>query len=213
MKTYWDYSEKERSNMSREQIEALLDVELMTKGAKKIEAPSLKTIKEVKVAMEMWFEVDGTFFKTAELAQQFLTLDPRHSTYDYACGYDYQYAKEIRPQIEQKQLYSRQELLNLATTLKENKAAKEYNEGATSTYEKEKKEMDKVLDGVWEDWYECKQKAEKHKAVFATSVEYLKLTNDDIDLANAFLKKVYTEQEIKDAEMWFGVDKLEETNV
>ena len=207
MRTYWDYSEKERSEMKREEVEALLDVELMTKGVKKIDAPILKPIKKVEVATEIWFEVDGVFFKTAELAQQFLVLDPRKSTYEYGCGYDYHYACEIELKIKQTTLYSRQELLNLSTVLKENKAAKEYNESASSVYEKQEKEVNRVLSGVWEDWYQCQEKAEKHKRVFTTAAEYLKLTNEDQDLADAFLKKVFSEEEIREANTWFDKDE------
>ena len=53
MKTYWDYSEKERAKLTEEEIKELLDVELMTKGIKKITAPELKVIQEVKVNTEV----------------------------------------------------------------------------------------------------------------------------------------------------------------
>ncbi len=203
MKTYWDYSEKERSEMMEEQVRSLLDVELMTKGVKKVEAPILKPIQSVKVATEIWFEVNGAFFKSAELAQQFLALDPRKSTYEYSCGYDYRYACVIEPKIEQTQLYSRQELLNLATILQENKAAKDYNEQATTEYEKQKKETDKVLEGVWSNWYECRKEAAEHKKLRDTYDEYVTLTKGDIALAETFLKKVYTEEEVQATREWF----------
>ena len=207
MKTYWDYSEKERSLMTREDVSNLLDTELMTKGVKKVIAPVLKPIKDVKIETETWFEVDGTFFKSAEQAQSFLALDPRKSTYEYSCGYDYHYACELDPKIEQKQLYSRQALLNLSTILKENKASKEYNEKVTNEYEKQMKEVNNVLSEVWEDYYACQEKAAKHQAVITTRNEYLTLTKQDKALAETFLSKVYSQKEIQEADKWFGEEE------
>ncbi len=199
MKTYWDYNEKERAKLTEEEIRELLDVELMTKGVKKITVPVLKPIQEVSVASEIWFEVNGTFFKDAETAQKFLTLDPRKSTYDYACGYDYHYACPIEQKIEQKTLYSQQGLLNFATILKQNKQAKEENQELTSDYEKNIKEQNKVLDCVWEDWYGCRDRACELKKIVDTKVEYLRMADNNEDIAMEFLKKIYSEEDIKEA--------------
>ena len=199
MKTYWDYKEKERARLTEEEVRELLDVELMTKGVKKIIAPILKPIQEVKVNTEIWFEVDTVFFKDAETAQKFLTLDPQKSTYDYACGYDYHYACPIEQNIEQKKLYTQQDLLNLATILKQNKQAKEENEKLTSAYEKDIKEQNKVLDAVWSDWWKCKDRACELQKIVDTKTEYLKMTDGNEEIAMGFLKKIYTEEDIKEA--------------
>lgn len=204
MKTYWDYSERERSRMTQEEVQGLMDVELMTKGVKKIEAPVLKEIKAVSVGKEVWFEVDGVYFKSADDCQKFLALSPKKAMYDYACGYDYTYATEIDTRIEQKELYSRQGLLDLATVLKENKAAKEYNEKVTNEYEKAVKGVLKVTNGVWEDWYVCRDKAARLKGVINTSAEYVRLADGNKEVARQFLLKIYTEDEIKEAEEWFN---------
>lgn len=199
MKTYWDYSEKERAKLTEEEIKGLLDVELMTKGVKKITAPILKPIQEVSVASEIYFEVDGVFFKDAETAQRFLTLDPKKSVYDYACGYDYHYACPIKQTIEQKTLYSQQGLLNLATILKQNKQAKEENERLTSDYDKAIKEQNKVLNEVWSDWWRCKERDCELQKIIDTKTEYLKMTDNNEDMTMAFLRKIYNEEDIKEA--------------
>lgn len=199
MKTYWDYTEKERAELTEEEVRGLLDVELMTKGVKKITVPVLKSIQEVSVASEIWFEVDGIFFKDADTAQKFLTLDPRKSTYDYACGYDYHYACPIEQKIEQKTLYSQQGLLNLSTVLKQNKQAKEENEKLTSAYDKDIEEQNKILDAVWSDWWRCRDRASELQKIVDTKAEYLKMTDNNEDMALDFLKKVYSEEDIKEA--------------
>lgn len=199
MKTYWDYAEKERAKLTEQEVSNLLDVELMTKGVKKIIAPELKPIQEVSIASETWVEVDGVFFKTADLAQKFLALDPRKSTYEYACGYDYHYACPLEQKIEQKSLYAHQDLLNLATVLKQNNQAKEENIKLTEAYNKNIKEQEKILNYVWEDWWNCKRRAEELNRIIATKQEYLKMADDNEDLAMAFLKKIYSDEDIKEA--------------
>ncbi len=199
MKTYWDYSEKERTKLAEEEVRSLLDMELMVKGVKKIVAPMLKPIQEVSVNTEIWFEVDGVFFKDAETAQKFLALDPKKSTYEYACGYDYHYATSIEQNIEQKKLYKHQDLLNLATILKQNKQAKEENEQLTSAYEKNIKEQNKVLDAVWSDWWRCRDRACELQKIVDTKTEYLRMADGNEEIAMDFLKKIYTEEDIKEA--------------
>jgi len=199
MKTYWDFAEKERAKLTEEEVKVLLDVELMTKGVKKVIAPELKVIQEVKVATETWFEVDDIFFKDAETAQKFIALDPRKSTYDYASGYDYRYAEPFKQEITQKTLYSQQEVLNLSTILKQNKQAKEENEKLLSQYDKDIKEQNKVLNCVWEDYWQCRARESDLQKIRDTKSEYLKMTNNDEVLAIEFLKKIYSEIDINEA--------------
>ena len=101
--------------------------------------------------------------------------------------------------IEQKNLYSQQELLNLATILKQNKQAKEKNEELTSSYEKAIKEQNKVLDEVWSDWWRCKERAYELQKIIDTKAEYLKMTDNNEEVAMSFLKKIYSEEDIKEA--------------
>lgn len=199
MKTYWDYSDKEKAKLTQEEVKSLLDVELMTKGVKKVEAPVLKEIKPVKVAKDLWFEVENIYFKTAEQAQSFLALNPMKSAYDYSVGYDYKYSQEFEQTIKQQELFNRQEVLNLKTVLKENTEAKNHNEKAVSDYEKQVKEQDKILNGVWEDWWRCKERAAELQKVIDTKTEYLRMTDNNEELALSFLKKVFTEEDINEA--------------
>lgn len=199
MKTYWDHSEKERAKLTEDEVRNLLDVELMTKGVKKINAPILKLIQKVSIASEIWFEVGGISFKEAETAQKFIALDPRKATYDYGCGYEYQYAEQIEQKIEQKKLYSHQELLNLTTVLKQNKQAKDENDRLLADYDKAYKEQNLILDEVWTDYWKCKDRAYELEKILETNDEYLKMTDNDKELALAFLKKIYSEEDIKEA--------------
>ena len=74
MKTYWDYTERERSEMTEDQVTALLDVELMSKGVLKVVAPILNKIEPVDLPTETKYEAGGILFVTVEQAQAFLAL-------------------------------------------------------------------------------------------------------------------------------------------
>jgi len=207
MKTYWDYTEKERSEMTHDDVTALLDVELMTKGVKKLLPVELRKIEQIEVAQKIWFECGGILFETAEQAQKFLALLPKKSEYNYSIGYDYHFAEDLDPEIKQVKLYLEQEVLNLATILSRNKESKEYNERITSEFNKAKEEQDKILKGVWEDWYFCGDKAAKFRDILNTRKEYLRMTNNDAKLADDFLRKIYADGEIAEAFNWFDITK------
>ena len=204
MKTYWDYNEKERSKMDKKQIESLLEVELMTKGVLKVKAPELKPIKEIKVAKQTFFSVGSIFFKTVEQAKQFLTLNPFSSDYDYSVGYDLKYPKDYAlKEIIQVELCDKQSYMNAKTILSQNNSAKKYNEEVQEKYDKACKKMTEILQGVWDNWYECKSLTEKHQKVTDTKKEYMQLTNNNEVLAEQFLSKVFSIDEIRQAKEWF----------
>lgn len=210
METYWDFTEKERSLMSEQDITALLDVELMTQGVTKVIAPTLRVILPVELATTTFYEVHGVIFKTAAEAQSFLNLKPMHSDYDYyTAGCQYKYPKAIDGKIEAVELYQHSDLIAIKDILTKNKVAKEFNEKAQTEYEKAAKAQEKVLGGVWDDWYRCKGKAVSFQKILDTKKEYLAMTNGDEALAIEFLKKIYTDEEIVKADEWFANRKGE----
>lgn len=208
MKTYWDYTEKERSEMTEENVRALLDTELMTKGVLKVEDVKLREVPTVQIDKETWYEVNGVLFKTAEQAAKFLELDPHRSNYNYSYGSEFSYAEPIDTyyrDIKQVKMCNRTQVMNLGKTLAEIKQAREHNEKATASQGEAMKAVDKVLCGVWEDWYAQQAQAKRHEKIIQTFKEYEKMTDGDTAMAMEFLKKAFTEDEIQEANAWFGI--------
>jgi len=205
MNTYWNFSEKERSLMSEQDVTALLDVELMTQGVTKVIAPTLRGIQLIDLPKTTFYEVHGIVFKTATEAQSFLNLKPMRSDYDYyTAGSEYKYPKAIDGRIESVELYKQSDVISIKDVLTKNKVAKEFNEQAQKEYEKTAKAQEKVLGGVWDDWYNCKGRASSLQKILDTKKEYLLLTNGDEDMAKVFLLKIYNEEEIASATAWFA---------
>ena len=205
MKTYWDYTDKEQSEMTSEAVQSLLDVELMTKGVMKIEPPILREIESVEIPRESFFEVNNVFFKTIEQAEVFLKLMPYSSTYDYNVGYDWKHAEPFNTSIKQVQLYKHNGLLNLKSILVKNKESKEANEKALSDFNKAEKCMQEVYNGVWNDWHTKRELGASYKKVIDTFEEYKKMTNNDESLALSFLLKVHSEDKFNKAKEWFNL--------
>ena len=199
MKTYMEYSEKERANLTEEEVKALLDLELMIKGIEKVTAPTLEPIQDVSAANETLFEVGGIYFETMEDAEKFLSLNPRASTYDYGPGYNYQYTIAIKPLITQTKKYLQQSVLELSSVLKQNKSVQERNEKLLSDYTTAKKEQDAILDVVWKDWWRCKDRECELQKIRDIKKEYLKMTEGNDELAMQFLEKIHSVTDINEA--------------
>lgn len=212
IKTYWDHTEKERSELSEEEVKALLDLHLMEKGVLKVKAPVLATIKDEPVLPKVKvFKVSdsyshGVAFETIEQAQAFCDLKPLKLDYDYSMGDRYMRADPLECKISQVDVFERGALLTAASLLKEIKAAKEANEKAERVFADENKKVESCLSEVWSDYWEQKHTGERHNKLIATWNEYLKMTGNDEKIASGFLKKAFTVETINEASEWTGVE-------
>lgn len=216
MKNYWDYSIQERSELTEDQIKALLDVELMTHGALKPVAPVLKEVGESPLGEQAtYYSMEGKdkyggrarldiCFATLEQATKFLALKPLIRDYDYEVGSDYYFAKPVlEGAIAPEQLYTQEQINTHRSTMKQRKAIKEENERKTSEFQKACSASAKITDGVWKDYYASQAKRSKMRGVVDTFNEYLKLTSDDRKLALTFLAKAFDAETIAEAREWF----------
>lgn len=209
MKTYAEYTKRERSEMTEEQVKALLDAELMVKGVLKVAPPVLQKIEEVELRSTIYFEAGGVYFDTAEQAASFLKLNPKKDSYDYQVGYEIKYPEPLEQEIKQVKLYDRVDVLNAKLVLSKNHKAKEANEQEEKRYQEAVKKVGAVLDEVWSDWNRCRSLAYYHKKVVDTRAEYMKLIGGDEALAETFLRKAFRVDEIKASNEWFGLPEVQ----
>lgn len=205
MKTYWDYTNKERSEMSEQEVSAFMDAELMSKGVLKVLAPTLRSITPINIPTSVYFQVGNVVFKDVTQAEAFLKLSPARENYDYNVGYEFKYAELLETEIKQVRYYSRQDLLTLKSELSKNNESKKHNDSVQIEYEKAIKKVNDVTNGVWEDWYDQRRTAERHQKLRDTEADYIKLTNGDVDIARTFLLKVYSQEQINETYAWFGL--------
>ena len=83
IKTYWDFSEKERANMKSTEVESYIDVELAINGILKPQQPILQAIKAVEVPKKSYYQVGSLLFDTQEQAELVIRQSPKTANYDW----------------------------------------------------------------------------------------------------------------------------------
>ncbi len=211
MNRYWDKTEQEKATMTREQVQAYLDVELMEKGVVKVERPILQDLEPVEVPVTRMYEVQkkgsyssegtGWCFETMEEAQAFINARPFHYERDWQT--DCHYAKPAQEMmIGPIDVPNEADWAMQKARLEKNKAAKQANETVLKDYNKSIEEIQKATSGVWDDWRTCREKATRAQKVIDTRAEYVKLCNGDEAVAKTFLAKAFKEEEIAAADAW-----------
>lgn len=215
MKTYWDYTEKERADFTSNQIDDLLKFELMHKGVLKPEQPVLHEVEEIEVDKQTYFQVKFGYraldavFETAEKAEEFLRLNPFNCDYDYKIGDGYRYA--ITPEdvsINPVQLCRYRDIALIKSKLEAIAAAKEANRKATDKYNEDLKITTEACAGVWDDWHLCREKQQQFQQVINTFAEYQKLSDGNDAVARSFLVKAFPEATVCAAAEWFDAPYL-----
>ncbi len=208
MQTYWDFTEKERAELTREEVTAMLDAHLMTKGVLKVKPVELVPVPErPQLTRVKMFSVNDTVFATIQQAQAFLELQPQRLDYDYYLSdSSLKYAKMLDLKIEEIMVCDRTELTNMSSVLKQIKAATEKNEAARRDFEKADEAVQNCLNEVWRDYYAQQATRDKHARVIATWNEYLALSGGDRNMASGFLKKAFDVLAIRDASAFTGVE-------
>lgn len=216
MKTYWDYTDQEQANMTEETVKSLMDVELMTKGVKSAKSPVLMDVPKSPLGQKRKFysvlgkgrygsdEAFGVCFETMESARAFMDLLPQRRDYDYEVGSEFEYCMPVTDmKIEVVELYSRAAINEFRSELKSRKAKQEANEKAQAEFNKACEASEKITAHVWEDWSSKRQTLADLRSIAATYREYLRLTENQSDLALTFLAKVHSPKEIQKAREWF----------
>ena len=215
MKTYWDYQEHERAEMSMQDVEQLLDVELMTKGVAKVEPPEYITDNVPAMpdlTQKEYFQIGDCdlLFATSQQAAAVLKQNPLKTSYNYnSTGYDYKYPVQVEPVIKTILMYDPAELGEYAKRIQEVKRIQGLNAELKSDYEKATKAQNEVFQGVWDDWNEQRNRLKRMQRIQTTYDEYVKMADGNATAAKKFLVKTYSRDDIIAASLWFQQDMVE----
>lgn len=219
MKRYWDYTERERSEMTSAQVEQLLAVELMEKGVARVDPPILDEVDKIEVQKRTYYgakhagrygteEAFDCVFDTAEQADAFLALKPKWRNNDYSIGTEYDTAMDSVLSLASFPLCEPQNVANVRQRIDKAKTAKSSNETKLENYSKALKAVTTATEGVWEDWRELRQQAYEMRKLIGTFNEYVGICDGDRDKAKVFLGKAFLDGQISQAFEWFA-DELE----
>jgi len=208
MKTYWDLTKQQRVRLTRDEVEAFCDQELMQAGVLRpdpwdeTESPLMP-----ELGTDAFFEVGGVIFKTLEQAQAFLDLAPMKSEYDYSTGYDYKYVVPISSSVETKSFYRQDSLLANQAALAKVNSRKEARRAKAEEYEAAHKKIAEATIALLSDYDTCLDYARQAAKIQATFDEYLTMCDGDEALAKSFLAKVFEQEEVDFAEKWQSADE------
>lgn len=214
MQTYWDFTEQERAEMTREQVQNLLDAELMTKGVLKVVAPKLEEVPSVSVPQTQTFyriehkdsrysyssDLSTFAFSKSETAARFLNEMPQkvhtHGEITFV-----EPLENLR--IVPVQCLTHADYIKIKAELDAADAVRRRNATLENEYHKASKKMNEVLQGVWDDWANCRETRDQHRALLNTFEEYVRIAGDEA-IAVTFLRKAYKDNQIAEAYKWFG---------
>jgi hypothetical protein len=212
MKTYWDYTDKERSAMTEDQVRGFLDCELMSKGVLKPEPLKLEPVDEIKLPTTTfyrlkrdWRNVGDIVFTRYEDALAVARMDVRNIEGDYQTGREFASPVDSLSVVEV-QVSSDACKAEAKAALVQEKERKERNKKAQEAFDKATEAVTKASSDVWSDWHSSRSWASAHQRVVDTLTEYTKLAGGDERLAATFLAKAFSEDQIIEAFAWFEME-------
>jgi hypothetical protein len=210
MKIYWDHSEKERSELTREQVEDLLKFELMREGVLKPEAPEYlpETVPAVQkrtlYRAKLDYSTCDMVFDSADKCAQAIALSCGFSSSHYLSGLSLSGYKSGTMTIDPVEVCDEADVAAQRSALEQIGANKKSNETKRAAFNKAVKECEKTTQGVWDDWLEQRDKARTYQKIIATFNEYAVMSDGKLDIAYTFLCKAFSADEVQKAGEWCG---------
>lgn len=209
MKRYWDHTEKERANLTQDQVTHLLDFELMEQGVPKVVKPELLPVEFPPMEKsKVWGIKQGTWrqsdvaYATSEEAAKAISGGMWLTT-EYVGSEPVHTVSHEELSIVAIDIIDRKLLINLKSQNDLASANKKSNESAMKVYNEAIQAVDKVLEGLWEDYRDMQAKDRRYKAIIDTYAQYKSMCDGNGNTARKFLVKAFGADEVNAALKWF----------
>lgn len=169
MKRLEDYTNKELSMLTDDNVENLIDVECMVAGVplSTVPNPILREVPEIKKPSKEIFSVDSYSFKDKKEADSLAELlsssiSMVYTDYNYnAGGSNYKYYRDCNKtaNVQKSYCYSKEEYDNLLDILKLKKDIEDYNTNVTKEYNDCISKRRDVVNTVWDKINEAKNRS------------------------------------------------------
>jgi hypothetical protein len=218
---YWDLSEKERANLTREQVEGFAAFELMRLGVLAVPPLVLETEPDVTLPERKPFfrpsthdprynsrDEWGVAFETQEQVRAFLALKPFRVRSHYIASDNLASAAPWPVdggEFAVVELADEAQVLAKSEAYRQLSGVRERNRKAREEHDKASRQKNEALKAMWEDWEEQRSQQSRLQRVIDTWQEYCRLTSGDEEIAVSFLDKVFDRKTQNEASKWFGV--------
>jgi hypothetical protein len=195
--TYWDLEPKTRAALSESDVQRYVDAELMLKGVLKVEPLELDPEPdEPELAKQTVYRLEGftdVAFRSADAAKAFAALSPLKLDRKYLNGNWSRSVPflnaDVNLRLDATEASTADDVLLATKDLEHSAALKTQND---------------ALAGMWSDWHDQRGLAARHRRVVDTYEAYCKTAGGNTTVAAKFLQKVFSVEQIQDANEWFG---------
>jgi hypothetical protein len=210
--TYWDLEPKTRAALSESDVQRYVDAELMLKGVLKVEPLELDPEPdEPELAKQTVYRLEGftdVAFRSADAAKAFAALSPLKLDRKYLNGNWSRSVPflnaDVNLRLDATEASTADDVLLATKDLERHAALKEANEKKRNAYSAALKTQNDALAGMWSDWHDQRGLAARHRRVVDTYEAYCKTAGGNTTVAAKFLQKVFSVEQIQDANEWFG---------
>ena len=199
MKKLENYTNKELSILTDEEITNLIDIECMSAGVPLSIAskPILKEVPEINNPTTEIYVVDNYNFTDKEEASKLadlLTSAKSRVTTDYnynAGGSNCKYYKEYTPTINVKNVfcYSKEEYNDLQNVLKLKNDIENYNKESIDNYNESMSERNEIVNTVWDAIRNAQNEMRKINEALNIYKKYIELSDGNEEIAQNFFKQ------------------------
>jgi len=194
MKRFNELTNDELTELSQDEIQNLIDVEIAFAGILPVMEPQLPEYREFDLQKtEIVFKVGSMMFKNAEDAQKVLEMSVLKMKYDYSgIGYSYQWTEpDTDLSLQQEKYYTGENIYKVRDMLITNEKLKKEFTKKKDEYDKFVKETSSIRSEVFakvdEAW------SFKNELTYAKSMfeKYMKLSDNDKVIAQRFFRDAF----------------------
>jgi len=205
MKTFNDYTDLEKANLTEEEVEGLLKFELMEQGVVAPIKPELLPEDEPEIEEKVYYRPSlksysglDCAFATAKEAEAFLALSPLIFDEGYPT-YRKNVQKPEEVKVEAVKVITKADYDSAQAAIQKAADNKSRNKERTEKYEEETQKVSEATLHIWTAWAVCKAKKIQSQQVVDLYAQYVKDCDGNVQIALRFLGKAYSSTEIENA--------------
>jgi hypothetical protein len=207
MKSYKEHSQLERANMTSDDVESLLKIELMEAGVAEVPKPTKPVPPPRFEPTPEGLVFQPTIHAGYERSLDFAFLKEEDSA-AFAKMEIVKIAEDYDVKLKTVERTKGPTKISIVSVVSEEmlkKAKTSYNIDLDK-YDTYRADRDEVLDPVWEDWRDMRSTHMKSQQLLSVFNDYVATCDGDEEMAMGFLKKAYTDKAIQDAYQFLEMD-------
>ncbi|TVM02839.1 MAG: hypothetical protein CV087_08260 [Candidatus Brocadia sp. WS118] len=215
MKTVDEYTAQELVELSSEELERLVDIEVMKSGIVLPDVPTKPGDFKIEKTAAVWEICNGSevicAFPSEEIAQAVLSASKGEflkESYIYEIGYEFKFMEACKKaDIVKRYVYDESDLRARAKKLKVSSSEKTIYENKKREYDEAFGKIQRLRDHVMSAYWQAMSDKENAEKIYRTFERYKQLSNGDSDIALGFLKNAFTGDAIENANTFLSADK------